>query len=58
MNKRERLETGDSAMSHAMVITAVHLDPMSHKPVRFRIQNSWGPEACDKVQHRPLTGWD
>lgn len=26
MNKEERLRTGDSSMTHAMTLTAVHLD--------------------------------
>lgn len=48
MTKRERLETGDSSMTHAMILTAVHLDPVSHQPVRYRVENSWGPHACDQ----------
>lgn len=28
-------------MTHAMVITAVHLDKEG-KPVRYRVENSWG----------------
>ncbi|KAI9676471.1 MAG: hypothetical protein M1817_000628 [Caeruleum heppii] len=75
MTKAERLRTGDSAMTHAMVITAVHLVPASStssspsssssspssspssetttepltpdnlRPLRWRVQNSWGPAA-------------
>lgn len=47
MTKAQRLETGDSAMTHAMLITAVHLDDAG-KPVRWRVENSWGADACDK----------
>ncbi|EFX02089.1 bleomycin hydrolase [Grosmannia clavigera kw1407] len=41
-DKAARLRSGESAMTHAMVLTAVHIDPESHQPVRWRVQNSWG----------------
>ena len=44
MSKAERLLTGESAMTHAMVLTAVHLDKDS-KPVRWRVENSWSNVA-------------
>ncbi|ORY70780.1 peptidase C1B, bleomycin hydrolase [Leucosporidium creatinivorum] len=47
LTKAERISTGDSAMTHAMVLTAVHLDDAG-KPVRWRVENSWGPDACTK----------
>jgi bleomycin hydrolase len=31
-----------------MVFTGVHIDPATHKSVRWRVENSWGPEACTK----------
>ncbi|KAJ5226079.1 hypothetical protein N7468_007304, partial [Penicillium chermesinum] len=46
LSKAERIETGESSMTHAMVITAVHLE--DGKPVRWRVQNSWGETAGDK----------
>lgn len=48
MSKSERLETGESAMTHAMVLTAVHVDEKSGKPVRWRVQNSWDENAGEK----------
>jgi bleomycin hydrolase len=36
--------TGESAITHAMVLTAVHLDDEG-KSVRWRVQNSWGESA-------------
>lgn len=48
MTKAERLMTGESQMTHAMVLTAVHLDEATGKPVRWRVQNSWGTNAGDK----------
>ncbi|KAI8154228.1 Bleomycin hydrolase [Colletotrichum sp. SAR 10_70] len=47
MDKASRLRTGESAMTHAMVLTAVHLDAQG-KSVRWRVQNSWGESAGDK----------
>ncbi|KAL1306250.1 hypothetical protein AAFC00_004340 [Neodothiora populina] len=44
MSKAQRLMTGESAMTHAMVLTAVHLDA-SGKPVRWRVENSWSETA-------------
>ncbi|GAA5847860.1 hypothetical protein JCM3766R1_001211 [Sporobolomyces carnicolor] len=46
MDKASRLKSGDSAMTHAMLITAVHIE--DGKPVRWRVENSWGPDACTK----------
>lgn len=48
MNKAERLITGESQMTHAMVLTAVHIDEESGKSVRWRVQNSWGETPGDK----------
>ncbi len=48
MNKAERLMAGESKMTHAMVLTAVHIDEATGKPVRWRVQNSWGPTVGDK----------
>ncbi|TRX88487.1 hypothetical protein FHL15_010602 [Xylaria flabelliformis] len=48
MNKAGRLRVGESAMTHAMVLTAVHLDERTGYPVRWRVQNSWGTESGDK----------
>lgn len=43
MNKAQRLQTGESAMTHAMVLTGVHV--VGDKSVRWRVQNSWGKDA-------------
>jgi bleomycin hydrolase len=48
MSKAERLLSGESQMTHAMVLTAVHMDEKTGKPVRWRVQNSWGADAGDK----------
>ncbi|KUJ09414.1 putative cysteine proteinase 1, mitochondrial [Mollisia scopiformis] len=43
MSKAQRLMVGESAMTHAMVLTAVHVE--NGKSVRWRVQNSWGEAA-------------
>lgn len=43
LSKAQRLMTGESAMTHAMVLTAVHV--VEGKPIRWRVQNSWGKDA-------------
>jgi bleomycin hydrolase len=48
MTKAERLTTGESQMTHAMVLTAVHVDEKTGSPVRWRVQNSWGTSRGDK----------
>ncbi|KAG5930927.1 hypothetical protein E4U53_002041 [Claviceps sorghi] len=48
MTKEERLRAGESLMTHAMVLTAVHLDDRTGRPLRWRVQNSWGTDSGDK----------
>lgn len=45
MTKKDRLEAGESAMTHAMVLTAVHVDGKTGNTVRWRVQNSWGEDV-------------
>ncbi|EIW83169.1 peptidase C1B bleomycin hydrolase [Coniophora puteana RWD-64-598 SS2] len=47
MTKAQRLETNESAMTHAMVISGVHIDG-NGRPVRFKVENSWGPDRGEK----------
>jgi bleomycin hydrolase len=35
-------------MTHAMVISGVHLDPQSGKPQRYKVENSWGENNGEK----------
>ena len=44
-DKASRLRSGESQMTHAMVLTAVHVDEQTGKTVRWRVQNSWGTGA-------------
>ncbi|MCZ9719926.1 C1 family peptidase, partial [Lactobacillus mulieris] len=43
MSKAEKLDTGESLMDHAMVITGVDL--VDGKPTKWKIENSWGEKA-------------
>jgi bleomycin hydrolase len=43
MTKEQRLDYGESLMTHAMVITGVDLDDEG-KPVRWKVENSWGKD--------------
>ena len=47
MNKAERLQYGESLMTHAMVFTAVDLDK-DDNPIKWRVENSWS----DKRGHK------
>ena len=47
MSKAQRLIAKESEMTHAMVLTAVHVDG-DGEPVRWRVQNSWGEGAGTK----------
>ncbi len=46
LSKKNKLEYGDSVMTHAMLITAV--DIVNNKPQKWRIENSWGEKNGDK----------
>lgn len=43
MNKKERMMTGCSTASHAMLITAVHVE--EGMTVRYKVENSFGTEG-------------
>ena len=44
MNKAQRLDYGESLMTHAMVFMGVDLDEKGN-PTRWRVENSWGKET-------------
>lgn len=46
MDKAQRLDYGDSLMTHAMVFQGVNLDE-NGRPTRWRVENSWGKEPGD-----------
>lgn len=47
MNKADRLIYGDSEMTHAMVLTGVHLED-DVTPTKWRVENSWGEDRNAK----------
>ncbi|KAI1488567.1 peptidase C1-like family protein [Biscogniauxia mediterranea] len=63
LDKEARLRVGESAMTHAMVLTGVHVEEGDkdkgkgkgkakggdqERYARWRVQNSWGPDVGDK----------
>lgn len=56
MTKAERLDYGQSLMTHAMVFQGVNLDDEG-RPDRWRVENSWGAEPGDKGYYVMSDGW-
>ena len=56
MDKAERLDYGESLMTHAMVFQGVNLDE-SGKPNRWRVENSWGEEPGEKGYYVMSDDW-
>lgn len=46
LTKAERLDYGESAMNHAMVITGVDL--VDDQPTKWKVENSWGDKVGEK----------
>ncbi|CAG8650928.1 36447_t:CDS:2 [Racocetra persica] len=55
MTKAQRLQYAQSSMTHAMVFTGVHLE--NDKPIRWRVENSWGDERGEKGYFVMADGW-
>ena len=55
MSKGEMLDTRESAMNHAMVITGVNLD--EDKPTKWKIENSWGDDVANKGYYTATDTW-
>ena len=55
LSKEEALDYWFSSMNHAMVITGVHLE--KGKPVRWKIENSWGDKAGMKGYYMCSDTW-
>ena len=58
LSKAEMLDTRDSAMNHAMVITGVNLDASNgDKPTKWKIENSWGEKVAHKGYYVASDSW-
>ncbi len=55
LSKEDQLDYSQSAMNHAMVITAVNLD--EGKPNRWKIENSWGEANGKKGYYLASDTW-
>ena len=56
MNKADRIATFDSGSTHAMTLTAVDLDK-DGKPLKWKVENSWGTESCHKGYNIMTNDW-
>ena len=55
LNKGERLQYGESLMTHAMVFTGVN--ELDGTPNRWKVENSWGEKAGVKGWFRMSDAW-
>jgi bleomycin hydrolase len=56
MTKAQRLDYGESLMTHAMVFQGVNLDE-DGRPNRWRVENSWGDAAGNKGYYVMSDAW-
>lgn len=56
MNKAQRLDYGESLMTHAMVFQGVNLDEAGN-PTRWRVENSWGKDAGEEGYYVMSDDW-
>jgi len=57
LTKKERLEYGQSLMTHAMVFTGYDRTEGAERPNKWRVENSWGTDRGDKGFYMMTDGW-
>ena len=55
MSKAERLEYHEAEVSHAMTLTGV--DVVNDQPIKWKVENSWGPKIGDKGYFVMADNW-
>lgn len=55
LNKAQRLDYGESMMTHAMVFLGVHL--VDGKPVRWKVENSWSDKSGQDGYYLMTDAW-
>jgi len=55
-NKAQRLDYGNSLMTHAMVFTGVDIDENGN-PMKWKVENSWGDQIGDKGYFTMSDSW-
>ena len=55
MSKEAMLDTRESAMNHAMVITGVNLE--DERATKWKIENSWGEDVANKGYYVATDSW-
>ncbi len=56
MTKAQRLDYGESLMTHAMVLTGVDLDE-NDQPTKWKVENSWGEKVGKKGYFTTSDDW-
>lgn len=56
LTKAQRLDYGESLLTHAMVFVGVDLDNDGH-PIKWKVENSWGDKNGDKGIYSMSDGW-
>jgi bleomycin hydrolase len=49
LSKKDRLSILQSTANHAMVLVGVDLDPETNRPIKWKIENSWGRNYGDPI---------